>query len=63
MKMTIQITTEGGGGQDHRIGGCGAHLSLQIHQKYTYMWNNSYGKLTANRQKIYNTKAARKISK
>ena len=30
--------------EDGRLVGCEAHLFLQIHQKYIYMWNDSHRK-------------------
>lgn len=43
---------------DSRVGGHGAHLSSQRHQKHIDMWDNSQGKLTGN----YRKKASGKIS-
>ena len=38
--------------QDGGEEGCGAHLSLQIHQKYICMWNNSHRIPTESMQEI-----------
>lgn len=48
--------------QDGRVGGHGTHLPWPTHQKHTYLWNNSHGKLTWNWKNSETAKSARKIS-
>ena len=50
------------GDQGGRVEGHEALFPLQTHQKYIYMWNNSYRKPSESCHKIsYTTKAIRKI--
>ena len=56
MKEEIERDENGG------VGGHEAHLPVETHQKYIYMWNNSHKKLTRNWQNSYTHKAGRKIS-